>query len=201
MSERVLGAAVRHCYWCRMTGHTTYTTAEKIFYSLLFAALLGMAAYQRSQMLFPDTEFEQGLDGYAAGPGSLTPVQGAFALKSDGEYVVQSKGQSQFVSLRKIFVDPDTPFRAQIRVRVLVGERVDTIAGVLQFDAAKRALPEKPQLLFFRKKLSPSDGWVEAEGTVKLSPETAFVRPIAILNYSAPKAVSQIDYLRFDAAP
>jgi hypothetical protein len=55
--------------------------------------------------------------------------------------------------------------------------------------------------------ISSAEGWIEAEGVItgegnenanQFRPGTKFVRPLALLNFKSPGAVSQITYLRFE---
>lgn len=177
----------------------SYSLPEKIFYALLFAGLLAVAAYQQALRLLPDPEFYRGLEGYSSSPGSATPVKNAQARKSDGEWVVEAKGPTNLIVRPKTYVDASKLYRGSVRVRTLNAKSgTQMLAGVLQFDKSGQLLAEKAQLVFFKKMIAVPDGWVEGEGIVQLSPEVTFIRPVAILNHSAPGAVSQIDYLRLE---
>lgn len=166
----------------------------------------------------PNPEFDRGAAGYAIDPENLKAASGnpQYVGKQDGQdYVLEVTGPSPIYAANAIAIDPAKTYRLTAKIRVLSDDPAmqgaSTYVGVATYDSNGVLQTSAPGAHRYaataNRIIKSSDGWVEVQGEItgegnethnQFRPGTKSVRPMALLNYKSPGAVSQISYLRFE---
>lgn len=167
-----------------------------------------------------DPEFDNGLHGYSRSATDLTPFPeedaAAYSVVRVGDdTVVEASGPGPLYRIEAIEIDPAKIYKVTARLRVLVDDPeiggARTYVGVATYDADGVVQTSKPgahrYAALVNRVVRADEGWIEAEGILSGAGDenhnqfrdgTKTVRPLALLNYQSPGAVSQISYLRFE---
>lgn len=182
--------------------------------------ILGGGVYWwKTQNNGPISEFNAGVAGYSSEAAPAAPIASddpRFTSKREGDdYVLEATGASPIYTADWVEVDPAKTYKLTARIRAIKDdpkvEGAKTYVGVATFDANGNLQTTAPgthrYAAMFGRVINSSEGWVEAEGLItgegnenanQFRPGTKYVKPLALLNYASPDAVSQITYLRFE---
>ncbi len=166
-----------------------------------------------------NSEFDNGIAGY-----SNSAENGSEIAETNPRYVAKMNGDDSVLELvgsaplyRSDFIPVDTTktYKVTVKIRTLKddpkAQGATMYVGVATFDADQKLQKTPPGLnryaAMLARVLKSSDGWVEADGLItgegntsfnQFRPGTRFVKPVALINYENPDAISQISYLRFE---
>lgn len=185
----------------------------------LAVIVLAGAGWWYFGMTRPNPDFDRGIAGYSTAPDDLkeiTSTDAKYAGKREGDdYVLELTGEAPIYATNAIAVDPAKNYRLTAKIRVLKDDpqlQGATISvGVATFDDQGKLQTSAPgahrYAAIINRVLKSSEGWIEAEGFItgegnenhnQFRPGTKSVKPMALINYRSPGAVSQISYLRFE---
>lgn len=169
--------------------------------------------------LAANPEFDSGLHGYSRSPTDLTPFPedgvATYSVVSVGDdTIVEVNGPGPLYQIEAIEIDPARTYKVTARLRVLVDDPevggAYTYVGVATYDAdgvMQTSSPGTHRYAALNRVVRADEGWVEAEGIMTGAGDeshsqfrvgTKTVRPLALLSYQSPGAVSQISHLRFE---
>lgn len=199
---------------------TRTNTIQWLVFSVAVLVILGGGAYWwQTQNSGPISEFNAGIAGYSSAPTPSTSIardDARYTAKRDGDdYVLEATGASQIYPTDWVEVDTSKTYRVTAKIRTIRDDPqvngAKTYVGVATFDANGNLQTTAPgthrYAAMVGRVINSSEGWVEAEGLItgegnenanQFRPGTKYVKPLALLNYASPDAVSQITYLRFE---
>lgn len=164
-----------------------------------------------------DSDFTGSAKGFSAnldGAPIDTEASGPFSFANvDGTSVLTVTGPATIATSEAVPIDTSKTYIMKVRVRVArdaptVGG-ANLYAGVATFDAQGNLQKEAPgthRYFVAADKLSAADGWREFEGTITgvgneshktFRDGTATAKPIVLVNFNSPGAVTEIDYVHF----
>jgi len=165
-----------------------------------------------------DPDFDQGFAAYSAsavGFEDIPPWSTYYGAGTvDGITFVEAKGPAPLYSKQVFDVEPGKAYRVSARLRVTVDDpdkkgAVNSV-GVVAYDADGNTIGQYFNTAHYgamnARLMTAAEGWVETEGIMRwdgvedpflLPPGTVGVRLVMLFNADSPKAVSQVDYLRF----
>lgn len=156
-------------------------------------------------------EFDYGMSGYgldAKEPTARTNADRLAWKNVDGDNVVEATGYAPLHRMEPIAIDLNKHYRVRARIRVVtddpeVGGAI-TYVGVATYDQNGELQTEPPgthrYAAMAKQTLKSEDGWVNAVGIIsgvgrtnnQFRAGTTHARPVVLLNYNSPGAVSQI---------
>lgn len=187
--------------------------------------LAAAAAWALHASMQPDhdsasvSEFDNGLAGYSASPTNISPIPADAANYSvvdlGGDIAIEASGPGPLFRVEPIAIDPAKTYRVTARLRVLVNDPevggARTYVGVATYDASGEMQNSRPGAHRYaalnNRVVTAEEGWIEVEGIITGAGDenrnqfrvgTTTVRPVALLNYQSPGAVSQISRLHFE---
>lgn len=165
-----------------------------------------------------DPDFDKGFAAYsgsAVGFEDIPPWSTYYqAGTADGVTFVEVAGPAPLYSKQVFPVRPDKAYRVSTRIRVTADDpgRKGAVnsAGVVAYDANGNTIGQYFNTAHYGamngRLMTVAEGWVESEGIMRwdskddpqlLPAGTVSVRLVVLFNSESPKAVSQVDYLRF----
>lgn len=183
--------------------------------AVAIAAGAGWYAFGRASPI--DAEFD-GVGGGFAVNLQGTPIKagpdGPFAFnKVDGTGVITVTGPATIATIEPLKIDTSKTYAMKIRARVVKDDPgvggSNFLAGFATFDAQGKLQSDAPgshRYFVSTGKLSVADGWRDLEGTITGAGNdshsmfrvgTDSAKPVILVNFDSPGAVTEIDYIRF----